>query len=162
MRQVVLCDWINQQTPLSSLQRRMLRSLLYKDVGDPDAAGMAVAALNAHIREDEEVTVRHLVYVAFTTRNPSDRRVALSGLMKVSPRHEHIATVVFLYYLKHSNPTQNVDEALNVAFCVSGLAKASYRDALPTIAQFTNSTSKYLSGTAQEAFIKLSASQTSH
>jgi hypothetical protein len=123
---------------------------------------MALAALNAHIREDEEETVRHLVYIAFMTRNPSDRRVALSGLQQVSPRHEHIATAVFLYYLKHSNPTKNVDEALNVSFCVSGLAKASYRDALPAIAQFTNSSSKVLSGTAQEAVIKLSASQLSH
>ena len=157
MRQVVLCDWINQLSKLSDVQKRVLYSLLYENVGDPDAVGEALAVLNAHIQEDEDQIVRHLVYVAFTTQNPSDRRVALSGLQHVTPKHETVATAVFLYYLKHSDTSNNGKEALNASFCISGLVKFSYRDARPAIAQFTNNANKYLAETANQALLSLDA-----
>jgi hypothetical protein len=86
-----------------------------------------------------------------------DEVFRLSGLQHVTPKHETVATAVFLYYLKHSETSNNGKEALNASFCISGLVKFSYRDARPAIAQFTNNANKYLAETANQALLSLDA-----
>ena len=82
-RQVVTSQWLNQQSRLSFCQKHVLITLLYTDVDDPAAVGEALAVLKAHMKEDEDEIVRHLVYVALTASNPDDAAVALSGLKSV-------------------------------------------------------------------------------
>lgn len=156
MRQTVMCAWLNQSTPLTRLQKAITFELLYKDVDDPASVEEALAVLNSHLREDEETIVRHLVYVTFTTKSVDVRRVALSGLLQVSPKHKGIATATFLYYLKHSDAT-DMKDALNVSTCISGLVKYSAVEALPTIRQITNTPSKYLSASVHNAVTQLDA-----
>ncbi len=154
MRQVEISTWQNQRSRLTGLQRSILFSLLYKDVRDPDAAGMSLGALNAHLRENEDEIVRHLVYVALTTKNPYDCNVALSGLRKVSPKHRAIALATFLYELNHSDPQVKANWQKLVT-SIGGLADYSYRDALPTICQFTNHPNEYLAASAEKAVKRL-------
>ena len=156
IRFVELSRWNNQQTKLSTLQRRVLFRLLYKDVGDPDAAGEALAILNAHMREDEDEIVRHLIYAAFTTKNPSDRHVALTGLLLVSPKHDKMAAAAFLYFLDHSDDSK-LSDALSISTCINGMVKYSYVESQPAIRRLTNNPSKYLAATAQQGVVRLEA-----
>ncbi len=150
MRQVILSRWVDQHSRLSGLQKCILFSLLYKDVHDPDAAGMALSVLKAHLREDEDEIVRHLVYVALTTKNPYDCDMALRGLRLVEPRHKGIALATFLYELNHSDPQVRANWQ-KLTTSIGGLAEYSCVEALPTIRQFTNHPSKYLAATAEQA-----------
>jgi hypothetical protein len=157
-RQVVISEWSNQRSKLSLLQKKVLFALLYKDVGDPEAKGQALAALNSHLKEDEPEIVRHLSYVALTAKSPSDCTVALAGLMHVSPNHQEIAKAVFLYQLKHADPNKT-ENALKLSTSMAGLAGQSYLEARPLIKNFTNSPNQYLAESARRALAKLDDSE---
>lgn len=154
MRQVVLMDWVNQKGKLSAIQKRVLLALLHKNIGDPDAAGMALAVMNARLKEDEDEIVRHLAYVAFTSKNPADCHVALSGLTKVSARHKDIAVGAFLHQLRISDPNKKAD-ALKLVFAISGLSKFSIREALPDIEPLRTHSNTFLAYAAERAATRL-------
>ena len=158
VRQVVLAEWVNQKNQLSILQKKVLISLLYQDVGDPAAVRLAISVLNAHLKDDEQELVRHLAYVALTANNSGDCAVALAGLKSVSAKHKKIAVGAFLYHLRNSDPN-NKGDAFKLAFAISGLAKFSVREALPEIEQLTNHENTLLSGAAEAAVFRLHASQ---
>jgi hypothetical protein len=153
MRQTVLYDWLNQRGKLSFLQKRVLLSLLYKKV-DANAASMALPVLNAHLKEDEDEIVRHLAYIAFTSKDSTECAVALSGLKSVSAKHKEIAVSAFRYHLKNSDPDKK-DDALKLVFAVSGLGKFLDRDALPGIESLTNHSNTFLTSTAKAAIAHL-------
>jgi hypothetical protein len=154
VRQRVMNDWVNQKNKLSHLQEWATIRLLYNGVDDPHAVDQALAVLSSHLGEDEDEIVRHLAYVSLTTENPNDCGIALSGLLKVSPRHRKIATAVFKYQLNHAD-LGNKENALMLSYCVSGLEVITNVECLETIKQLTNNPSKYLSGTAQDAVARL-------
>jgi len=152
MRQVELCKWTDQKTRLGRFQRIVLFNLLYREKGDQQAAIQVIPVLNAHLYENEDEIVRQLVYVTFTTTNATTRRVALSGLLQVSAKHDALAVAAFSYWLTQAESSNlDKDNAIDLSFCISGLAKKSCVDALPRIRQFTNNSNSYLSLTAQNA-----------
>ena len=153
-RQNILYDWLNQKSKLTVLQKRVLLSLLYEDVGDPGAAAIAIPVLNAHLKEDEDEIVRHLAYIALTKTNASDCRLALSGLNRVAARHKNIAVRAFLYHLKNSDPEKTAD-AHKLVFAVTGLGKFMVREALPDIEVLTNHSNTFLTSAAEAAVAHL-------
>jgi hypothetical protein len=154
MRQTVLAEWVNQRSPLTSGQKQTVVYLLSGNVGDADAPGEALSVLSAHLKEDESGRIGYLLSAIFNGRNPSDKTVALSGLLNVSTNFESVAEATFRYYLKHCENINGAN-ALNASVCISGLKKYSCVEALPDIERFTNSSTRYVAEAAREAVAQL-------
>jgi hypothetical protein len=142
LRQMIICEWTDNEK-LSASQKGELLRLLDKDVGDPNAKQAALAALNAHFKEDEDEFVRHFLYVALTSHNSSECTVALFALHKVAPKHKELATTVFRYHATHYDPKKKEDDLKTVA-AIGGLAKLSVIEALSEIEALTNHPSEYV------------------
>lgn len=121
---------------------------------------VALPVLNTHIKEDEDEIVRHLAYVAFTSKNASECAIALSGLKSVSAKHKDLAISAFRYHLRNSNPAKKAD-ASKLVFAVTGLGTFLDREALPEIESLTNQSNAFLAAAAQATVTHLRNPETS-